>query len=150
MSEKLFDDPSPIEPKVDVSDYNPSESDKKLVKKVEHLFERAKKHRSKYDEKWMDYYKMFRGKQWKEQRPSYRHSEVINLIFREIQSSVPILMDSRPKFEFLPQEPEDREFAQILNDIAESDWVKYNWLHELTEVAQDRDWETLKLRTTIH
>lgn len=117
--------------------YEPSDQDKKDIKLAEKLFEQAKKYRSRYDEKWNDFYNMFRGRQWKEQRPSYRHSEVINLIFREIQSSVPIQLDSRPKFDFLPMEPSDIELAEIMNQVCEADWTRYNWLAQLTESVFD-------------
>ncbi len=117
--------------------YNPSDEDKKLLKKCEGLFQKAKKYKAKYDSSWVDYYKMFRGKQWKEQRPSYRSSEVLNLVWQTIQSQVPTIVDSRPKFEYLPQEPSDREFADLMNDVCLADWQKNNWLFNLTEVLYD-------------
>lgn len=117
--------------------YTPTPEERKALKLVNRLFEKAKKHRTKYDERWVDYYKMFRGKQWKEARPSYRHSEVINMIFQHIQSVVPILTDARQRFEFLPQEPSDLEFAKILDQVAENDWVRSNWTYKLTEVMYD-------------
>lgn len=117
--------------------YEPTGDERRTIKLVEKLFEKAKKHRALYDEKWLDYYRFFRGKQWKDQRPSYRHSEVVNLVFRTIQSMVPIQVDSRPRFEFLPQEPADQELAEILNQVAEADWVKNNWGEQLLEVIYD-------------
>lgn len=117
--------------------YEPGPEERKELKLVERLFTKAKNYRAQYDEKWLDWYKMFRGKQWKEQRPTYRHSEVINLIFQAIQSQVPIITDTRPKFEFLPQEPADYEVAEILNEVAQSDWAKHNWLYKLTEVIYE-------------
>ena len=117
--------------------YTPSLEERKALKLVNSLFEKAKKHRKKYDEHWLDYYKMFRGKQWKEQRPSYRHSEVINFVFQAIQSSVPILTDSRPRFEFFPQEPQDTEFAKLLTDVSASDWERGNWSYRLAEMVYD-------------
>lgn len=114
--------------------YEPTTDEKKAIKLVEKLFEKAKKHRRLYDQQWLDYYRFFRGKQWKEQRPSYRHSEVINFIFRTIQSSVPIQNDARPRFEFLPEEPSDLELSTILGETAESDWTRGNWSAELYEV----------------
>lgn len=117
--------------------YAPSDEEKKAIKLTERLFERAKRGRSLYDDKWLDYYRMFRGRQWREQRPSFRHSEVVNLIFRSIQSTVPIQMDSRPRFEFLPEDPSDLELSQILNQVAESDWSKNNWGEQLLEVIYD-------------
>lgn len=117
--------------------YEPSEAEKKTIKLAQDLFERAKKYREQYDNRWLDYYRFFRGRQWKENRPSFRHSEVINLVFRTIQSAVPIQMDARPKFEFLPEEPSDMEFSQILNQLAEADWTSKNWSNELLEVVYD-------------
>ncbi len=87
------------------SEYTPNTEDRKTIKLVNQIFEKNKKHRKKFDANWLSDYKMFRGKQWQEQRPSYRHSEVINLIFKSIQGQVPILTDSSPTFEFMPQAP---------------------------------------------
>jgi hypothetical protein len=114
-----------------------SDKDRKLIKKVERLFAEAKEHRKAYDENWIEYYKMFRGFQWREERPSYRHSEVINMIFQTIQSFVPIMTDSRPKTQFLPESPEDIALAEIMNDLNDSDWTKNNWLMQLTECIYD-------------
>ncbi len=117
--------------------YEPSDEDKKAIKLAEKIFERNKKARAQYDQKWVDYYHIFRGKQWKEQRPSYRHSEVINLVFRTLQSSIPIQLDTHPKFEYLPQEPQDQAFSEIMNKLAEADWTKHNWGESLIEVVWD-------------
>lgn len=117
--------------------YEPSESEEKTIKMVDRLFQRSKNAKKAYDEKWLDYYRMFRGKQWKDARPSYRHSEVINLVFRAIQSEVPILTDGLPKPEFLPVEPNDFELAQILNDVLDSDWTANNWAYKFTEALYD-------------
>ena len=118
-------------------EYQPTTDDRKQIKHVEKQFQKAKVFKAQYDEKWLDWYKMFRGKQWKEQRPTYRHSEVINLIFQTIQSQVPIITDTRPKFEFLPQEPSDYAVSEILNHIAQADWMKNNWQMVLTEVIYE-------------
>lgn len=108
-----------------------------LVKSINRMFDKASKHRKKYDKDWINNYNMFRGRQWAKQRPSYRHSEVINFIFQAIQSMVPIMTDARPRIYFLPQEPEDIEFAGILNQLLESDWEKGGWLFKLTEILYD-------------
>lgn len=115
----------------------PTEEEEKAVKLVNHLFSKSKKHREKFDSKWLDYYKMFRGNQWKNKRPRYRHAEVVNFIFMHIQSQVPIMTDTRPRPSFLPQEPQDLEFSTILNDLFESDWQHGNWLYKVTETIFD-------------
>ncbi len=118
-------------------EYQPTSEEKKQIKEVDKLFQKAKLFKNQYDEKWLDWYKMFRGKQWKEQRPTYRHSEVINLIFQTIQSQVPIITDTRPKFEFLPQEPSDYALSEIINEVALADWTRRNWQYVLTEVIYE-------------
>ena len=125
------------EGKVQPANYTPTDDEKKLLKKVEKIWEKNRNHRNNYDANWMDDYRFFRGRQWSDQRPSFRHSEVVNLVFQVIQSQVPILTDSRPKFEYVPQEPQDREFAEFLNEISIADWQANSWLHKLTEVIYD-------------
>lgn len=117
--------------------YNPSDEEKKLIRLVEDLYQKAKRHRRRYDSRWVDYYKMFRGRQWKETRPSYRSSEVLNLIFETIQSMVPILVDSKPRLEYLPTQPDQFELADILTKVAANDWDRFNWLMVLVECIYD-------------
>ena len=111
--------------------YNPTPEDKKLIKKLDKMFQRAKGGRSPYDQQWLERYKMFRGKQWSTPRPSYRNSEVFNLIFQIIQSQVPILTDARPKIEYMPEEPQDRQFAELMNHVVSNDWEKGNYQYHL-------------------
>jgi hypothetical protein len=139
MSSGLLDEHAPRGPREEgaKSVYEPSDEERKAIHMVKRLFERAKRHRAKYDTNWLHYYQMFRGRQWTDQRPSYRHSEVINMIFKSIQNQVPLQTDSRPRIGFVAKEPEDLEFAQILSELCESDWENNNWLMRLTEVLYD-------------
>jgi hypothetical protein len=129
---------APAETKPTAAAYNPSTEERKAVKLAWDIFKKNKKKKDEYDGKWLDYYKMFRGRQWPDQRPSWRHSDVINLIFQALQSQIPLETDSRPKISYIPTEPSDTQFAEIMNQIAESDWERYNWLLTLTEVVHDK------------
>ena len=117
--------------------FSPSDKQRKTIALVNKLFDKAKAARSQHDAKWLGYYKMFRGRQWDLDRPSFRHSEVINMVFQNIQAMVPIMTDSRPKISFLPTEPADKDFAELLNDVLDADWETNNWLQELTQVIYD-------------
>ena len=115
-----------------------SDEDQESVEKVLRMFQKYKKHRAKYDCNWLHYYKLFRGDQWDGiKMPGYRQREVFNLIWQSIQGDVPLQTDVRPDIQFIPEEPQDREFAQVMNDIAKSDWERNSWLGELTEIIYD-------------
>lgn len=118
-------------------DYEPSEEERKTIKYVCNHFSKAKKAREVYVDQWKDYYHDFRGKQWRQKRPSYRHSEVINLIFTAIQNQVPLMTDTRPKAEFIATEPQDTELANVMNDLFNSDWERNDWNYVLLECLYD-------------
>lgn len=112
--------------------------DQQTVKMVERLFEKYKKHRSKYDKNWMHYYKVFRGDQWDGiKMPRWRQKEIVNMVWESIQSNLPLQTDARPQISFIPEEPSDMEFAQLLNEISDSDWERNNWLAQVTEIILD-------------
>lgn len=117
--------------------YNPSPEEQELLRKVTRMFDKSRNHRSKFDVHWAEYYKWFRGKQLLEKKPGYRSQEVINMIFQTIQSQVPMITDTKPKFEFSPENPQDIPLADILNQVLDYDWTRNNWLYELTEVVFD-------------
>lgn len=119
-------------------DITQDEQAQQTVKAVLDLFSRAKKYRSRYDKNWLHYYKMFRGDQWHNVRmPSFRQQEVINMIWQTIQSNVPLQTDVRPQISFIPEDPSDVAFAEVLNQVSEADWERNNWLQVVTEVILD-------------
>lgn len=114
-----------------------SQEEEYEVKRLMDLFYVYKRYRSRYDKKWLEYYHIFRGKQWDSRRPTWKNSELINFVWQTIQSQIPLQTDVRPRFSFLPTEPSDVEFANILDQIAESDFERYNWLRIVFEVLLD-------------
>lgn len=110
---------------------------RKTVKMVEGLFRTAKRARMNYDKDWVENYKFFRGKQWTESRPSYRHSEVLNFIYSTIQTIVPILTDSRPNIETMPENPADFEFSEIMTHILTSKFDRDTWGQVVADAVID-------------
>jgi hypothetical protein len=98
------------------------EKEKRVVNMAEKWLTQAKRHRGLFDTNWVSNVKFVEGKQWRERRPSYRHSEVLNLTHAAIQTIIPILTDNRPNIETLPQEPSDFEFSEIMTQILRSKW----------------------------
>ena len=110
----------------------------KTVQMVMKEFKKLRKYRSRYDKDWMHNYKMWRGDQWHDiQMPRYRQREIINMIWQTIQSNMPLQTDARPKPVFIPEEPTDKPFAEVLNKILDADWERNNWLMPLSEMILD-------------
>jgi hypothetical protein len=114
-----------------------SQEEQAEVKKVMGKFYQWKRVRDQASKNWIAYYKLFRGQQWNSKRPSWKTSEIINLIWQTIQSQLPLQTDARPKFTFLAQEPQDVPFAEILEKICDAEWDKYNWMMTVQEVILD-------------
>jgi hypothetical protein len=107
------------------------------VKKLMNKFYQFKRVRDQASKNWIAYYKLFRGQQWSHKRPSWKTSEIINLIWQTIQSQLPLQTDVRPKFTFMAQEPQDIPFAEIINKICDSEWERNNWMMTVQEVILD-------------
>ena len=115
-----------------------SPENQELAREILKKFKKWKKHRAKYDRNWMHYYKMWRGDQWDGVRmPRHRQKECINMIWQTIQSNMPLQTDVRPKISFLPEEPSDKEFSEVLNEVSDADWENNNWLMPLSEIILD-------------
>lgn len=127
--------PTPVEENPE--NPQPSDEERELCKQIDRLFEKHAKHRKKYDKNWVDNYRLYCGDQWLKKRPSYKNKEVINFIFRSIQTQVPVMFDTRPQVGFLPRDPSDLEFAEILQQVFDADWERNNWLDEITQVVYD-------------
>lgn len=104
-----------------------TEEERAAVKLAEQLFSKAKKARSKYDKDWVTCFRYFRGDQWSQKRPSYRHSEVINVVTSGIRNIVPILTDSQPQVQTTPEDPTDYEFSEIINQVVSAKWERENF-----------------------
>lgn len=112
-------------------------SERKIVRMVEDMYKEFKYWRSKYDVDWVDNNKFRRGRQWKDKKPTYRHSEVLNFTHAAIQTIVPILTDARPNIETIPEEPSDLEFSNIMTQIHRSKWDREQWGMNVAEGIVD-------------
>jgi hypothetical protein len=102
--------------------------DQDIVKRVNDLLIRSKRHRKRYDADWhYNYQFVCAGKQWAIDRPRWRFSEVVNTLWASIMTEIGIQTDARPKFEFASQEWGDEAFTDVLKDINSRNWEKYSW-----------------------
>lgn len=102
--------------------------DQDIVKRVNDLLIRSKRHRKRYDADWhYNYQFVCSGKQWPIDRPRWRFSEVVNTLWASIMTEIALQTDARPKFEFASQEWGDEPFVDVLKEINSRNWDKYNW-----------------------
>ena len=114
-----------------------SQEEQDDVKALMNRFWKWKKVRDRFSKPWMNYHKLYRGQQWSGKRAKWKNSEVVNLIWQTVQSSAPLQTDARPKFIFLPQNPEDLAFADIMEKVSECDWERWGWMQTVLEVLLD-------------
>jgi hypothetical protein len=114
-----------------------SPDEQKLVKYLMKKFWMWKKIRDKVSKPWINYHKLYRGQQWSGKRPKWKSSEIVNLIWQTVQSSAPLQTDVRPKFIFLPQSPDDLEFASLIEKVSDADWERWKWMRNVLEVLLD-------------
>lgn len=114
-----------------------TEDERKAVKLAEKLFAKAKRGRARYDKDWVTYFRYFRGEQWGQKRPSYRHSEVINVVAAGIRNIIPILTDPQPQVQTTPEDPTDFEFSEIINQVVSAKWDRENFNMILSESLVD-------------
>ena len=117
------------------------EENKSTIKFVNEMFSRFKRARERFDRSWQPNYEfMFGGKQWSIERPSWRFSEVVNLVWANCMTEVGIQTDTRPRVEFNPTEPSDFIFAKQLQKVNECNWSKYPWLQRTAEMVLLTKW----------
>lgn len=121
-----YNQPGTSNQEPNTSDQSPEIKD--IVKHVQELFTRAKKHRGKYDRDWQPNYEfVIGGRQWPIERPRWRFNESVNVTWSAIMTELAIQTDVRPKFDFVSEEQSDEDFTAIMNEINDRNWRKYNW-----------------------
>lgn len=115
-----------------------NEDNEDTVKMVKRLLERSKQGTMKFRAQWPTNYQfVFSGRQWPIERPEWRFSEVENLLWADVMTEVGIQTDSRPKTDFVPMEPSDIPFCEILKEINDYNWQKYSWINKVAENVLD-------------
>ena len=111
-------------PKVDGKDKTGSATpDFKMAMK---LYAQGKQVRKTYDQDWSKWERWYKGQQYDWRRPSYKASPALNILRPTVQTILPILTDTSPSFDIMPQEPSDFQFADIINELVDSWWQKRN------------------------
>jgi hypothetical protein len=101
------------------------------------LYAQAKQVRKQYDQDWSKWERWYKGQQYDWKRPSYRAAAALNILRPTVQTILPILTDTSPSFDIMPQEPTDFQFAEIINELVDSWWQKRNMQVVITYSIHD-------------
>jgi len=95
-----------------------------LPKKVQLVVDRfkiAENWRRPLQDDWNRYYKLYRS-QSEENDDPWRSNLFIPYAFSTIETILPRLVTNRPKFEFVPRGPEDKDRAKMVNELMSYQW----------------------------
>lgn len=129
---------APVERKIATPINESSNYDNKEYNSVMSLFEKAKVARAKHDCNWQKWRDFYDGKQWGDsKRPSYKSSPNLNIVRSTVETVLPIMTDTSPGFDIVPQEPNDFAFADILSKTQQSWWSRHGMDHKIVEVIKE-------------
>lgn len=99
----------------------------------------AKRARKKFDADWETYWNAYKGETWKSEKGTgSKERPELNIIRAVIQTILPILTDTNPGFNVIPQDPGDFEFASMLGDAVDSLWERQSMQIKIVEVLMDQ------------
>lgn len=109
-----------------------AESEQTAIRK---LFAQAKAAKDPYSQYWNERMAYYKGRQYS----GGKKTPVINIIRATIQTILPLLTDAKPGINILPAEPDDFQFAQVLQELTEVWWTKpgVDMAHTLLEPLMD-------------
>lgn len=84
-------------------------------------FKIAESWRRPLQDDWNRFYKLYRSQQDETESP-WRSNLFIPYCFSTIETILPRLVTNRPRFEFVPRGPEDKERASLVDEL-----MKYQW-----------------------
>lgn len=129
-------DPYSVIPKAKGSTESPQESS--TYDMVMKLLKMSKRHRELWDRDWnYNYSFVFGARQWGLNRSKSRFSESVNLTWGGIMQEVGIETDSEPQVDYIAEEPSDVAFSEVLKEINNRNWSKYDWNQRFTEAKME-------------
>ncbi len=114
-----------------------TEKNEKIVKNVMKMLDEAKTAKGPHEAEFKKFYKFYRGDQWEKKPPRHRSDIVINVVFSNVETIVPIMTDNRPIASIKPRGPEDRKVGDTLKYIEEFIWDNTNMDRKTPQVVRD-------------
>lgn len=127
----------PLEQSEQTPTRNSPEEEKELQQLLSSL-QKWKGERKKVDTDWPKIDAYYDGDQWYgRKRPAYRASPVANVIRPAIQTILPIMTDTSPSIDTIPQDPSDYRFSEIMSKTIKSWWNRNSVSMTLLESIMD-------------
>jgi len=84
--------------------------EKDITVRIDTLFKEARRYRNVFKHEWEESERFYDGRHWERTN----RKPVKNFVFTIIEGEVPILTDSRPSTDIVPNEQEEQEDAKVL------------------------------------
>lgn len=117
--------------------YEQTPEEQKAYDFANQLWEWSKQSRKEYDARWDEYQDFRNGKQWKRRPPAYRAAPNINVIHSTCETIKPILTDTQPGFDVIPQQPEDYAFSDTLSAVQRDWWNRRGMDNVVVDFVDD-------------
>ena len=119
-------------------DYTPTEKERKSVKRMEKMFQSAKKAKEHKIGRWRRNEELYRGDFFKPfNLPKYKSRVVANSIHSTIETIYSVVTDSNPKTDIMPKREDQVEQAKIAQEAVESEMDKNKFSRAVASMKKD-------------
>tara|TARA_R100001129_G_scaffold24878_1_gene16168 strand:- start:483 stop:2231 length:1749 start_codon:yes stop_codon:yes gene_type:complete len=119
-------------------DYTPTEKERKSVKRMEKMFQSAKKAKEHKIGRWRRNEELYRGDFFKPfNLPKYKSRVVANSIHSTIETIYSVVTDRNPKTDIMPKREDQVEQAKIAQEAVESEMDKNKFSRAVASMKKD-------------
>jgi len=111
--------------------------DDALVAEVMKNYAKAKDAKTPFKEEWKEYYKLYRGEQYKKGGNRWQSKAMTNYVFQVVESFVPLMSDRQPAIQILPMMPDDAAIAQEVQDVVRHRWNRDSMRQKIQKILRD-------------
>jgi hypothetical protein len=121
-------------------DKQQTSKEKQLIKRINAMFDIAKRSRSNVNKLWRESEEMYAGEHWRgSNMPKYQNQMTLDLIASAIDTMIPILSSRPPKIDVLPSSTDevDRKIAETMQIQMDDLWEMRDMQNVMSEWIMD-------------
>jgi len=135
---KSYDDIKSTVPLVTAKGYKADSSEHKKIKRLEDMFESAKKSREHKVSRWRRNEELYNGDFFRPfKMPKYKSRIVANTIHSTVETMYSIVTDRAPKVDIMPKREEQVTIARVVQEVVESEMQKHKFERAVAHMKRD-------------